>query len=137
MVDEERLLLYQRFHEARAVSRGWSFRGIEVDEYVETFLDNVVPTREFRYRLDGKLIGIAYVDDADDAVNSIYAFSDPAHSRRSLGTFDVLTEIIDAGRRGKQYFYLGFFVTACQSMSYKTAFRPHQLLRHGAWRFGE
>jgi len=133
MIDEARLRLYERFHQERAKTRGWVVRAMEPDEYINTFLENAAPTLEFRYSLQGKLIGIAYVGEGDDAFNSVYAFSDPTFDRRGLGTFDVLTEISEARRRGKAYVYLGFYVKGCSSMVYKAAFRPHQILENGSW----
>ena len=136
VIDDERLDLYRRFHEERSKRRGWILRDMPADEYLETFIDNAAPTAEFRYRLYGRLVGVAYVGEAEDAFNSIYAFTDPLCSRRSLGTFDLLTEFGEARRRGKEYVYLGFLVRDCSSMSYKSAFRPYQTLVDGGWKFG-
>ncbi|MCZ6794887.1 MAG: arginyltransferase [Planctomycetota bacterium] len=132
-VDEERLQLYHRFHEERARSRGWTLRDLSALEYAETFVENASSTLEFRYFLEKRLVGVAYVGDARDSLNSIYAFSDPAHARRSLGTFDVLEELAEARRRGKDHLYLGFLVKDCLSMSYKASFRPHELLKNRTW----
>lgn len=136
MVDRERLELYHRFHRDRSARRGWPYRAIGPSEYEETFVGNAVRTLEFRYFLDERLIAIAYVGEAADALNSIYAFSDPDLPRRSLGNFDVLCEILAARERKLPYVYLGFWVAQCPSMAYKAAFGPHQLLRDGAWRLG-
>lgn len=135
-VDVERIDLYRRFHAERARSRGWPYRDMSPAEYLETFVDNAAPTLELRYRLEGRLIAVAYVGEGDESLNSIYAFSDPELSRRSLGTLDVLREIELARSRGKQYLYLGYLVEGCVSMAYKVRFRPHQLLRGGHWRLG-
>jgi arginine-tRNA-protein transferase len=132
-VDDERLELYRRFHAARSRTRGWPPAGTNPGAYVETFLDNAAPTLEFRYRLGRSLVGIAYVGEASNALNSIYAYIDPRLGRRSLGTFDVLTEIQETARRGKEHLYLGYYVAGCQSMAYKASFSPHELLRDGSW----
>ncbi|MBN1443559.1 MAG: GNAT family N-acetyltransferase, partial [Planctomycetes bacterium] len=99
--------------------------------------DNAATTLEFRYRLGGRLVGVAYVGEGTDALNSIYSFADPSLARRSLGTFDVLSEIQEAARRGKEYLYLGYHVRGCSSMEYKAGFRPFEVLRHGRWEDGE
>jgi arginine-tRNA-protein transferase len=132
-VDLERLDLHRRFHEERERRRGWLAPRTDVEEYAAGFLDNAVPTLELRYRLGGRLIGIAYVDESPRALNSVYAFHDPDLSRRSLGTFDVLVEIEEARRRGKEHLYLGFLVEGCTSMEYKSCFRPCEVLLEGAW----
>ncbi|HZN59798.1 MAG TPA: arginyltransferase [Planctomycetota bacterium] len=132
-VDDERMDLHRRFHAERAQRRGWDASEIDREEYISTFIENAVQVLEFRYRLAGRLIAIAYVDDCPGAYNSIFGFWDPAFPRRSLGTFDVLQEIAEASRRGKEHLYLGYHVRGCKSLEYKTSFRPHELLLDGKW----
>lgn len=132
-VDEERLALYRDFHLERHATRGWPRPHIDSLEYVSTFVESPVSTLEFRYRIGSRLAAVAYVDDTPAAFSSVYAFWDPRHAARSLGTFDVLTEIEEARRRGKHYVYLGFHVAGCTSMEYKRAFRPHELRVNGGW----
>jgi arginine-tRNA-protein transferase len=133
VVDEERLLLHARFHEDRERRRGWSASSMDLEEYAASFIDNAVPTLELRYRLEGRLVGIAYVDESPRALNSVYAFHDPALRRRGLGILDVLVEIEEARRRGKEHLYLGFHVEGCISMEYKRSFRPCEALVGGKW----
>ena len=132
-VSDDRIALYIAFHEDRHHRRGWPAPRMDAYEYFFTFVDNVVPTIEFRYRLSGRLVGIAYVDETPRSFNSIYAFFDPELARRSLGTHDVLVEIEEARRRGKDYLYLGYFVAGCLSMEYKAGFRPCERLIDGEW----
>ena len=132
-VNEERLDLYRRFHRDRQARRGWPAQEIDPLEYFSIFVDNCVPTLEFRYRLGGRLVAVAYVDESPSALNSIYAFTDPALAGRRLGTYDILAEIEEASRRGKEHLYLGYYVADCTSMAYKRAFRPCELLINGSW----
>lgn len=133
-VDEERLALYRRFHANRELVRGWQPSEIDEEEYRASFVDNPSPTLELRYRLRGALVAIAYVDETERAFNSIFGFWEPAEARRGLGTFDVLTEIEEARKRGKEHLYLGFHVEGCLSLEYKRSFRPCELLLGGDWR---
>ena len=132
-IDDERLELYRRHHAEREEKRGWNPSGMDYSGFRESFVLNAANTLEFRYRIDGRLVGIAYVGEASDAFNSIYAFFDPEFAKRGLGKLDVLCEIEEAERRGKNFLYLGFLVDDCISMSYKSSFRPHELLRGGEW----
>ncbi|HVR74176.1 MAG TPA: arginyltransferase [Planctomycetota bacterium] len=132
-VDEERLQLYRKFHAEREAIRGWSSSHMDLEEYVATFVDNPVLTHEFRYRINGRLVAVAYVDESPGALSSITAFHDPDHSRRGLGTFDVLREIQTAHSLGKEHLYLGYHIAGCPSMEYKRTFRPHELLVDGTW----
>ncbi len=132
-VDADRIDLYRRFHTEREAKRGWVPSHIDMEEYVASFVDSPVKTIEFRYSLGGRLVAVAYVDDSTNAFNSIFAFWEPALFRRGLGTFDVLTEIREAQRRGKEFLYLGYYVKGCVSLEYKRTFRPCELLKEGRW----
>ncbi len=103
---------------------------------VRDFLYNpVVATREFCYRSgDGKLLAVGICDLFADALSSVYCYYDVAEARRGLGTYSALFEIGYARRLRLAYYYLGFVVRQCHSMSYKANFRPHQLLGlDGTW----
>ena len=131
--DGERLELYERFHEFRRRTRGWPESLKDPGEYRSTFVENPTKTLELRYRLGGKLAAIAYVGATPRALNSIYGFHDPALSRRSLGTFDVLKEIELARAMDREYLYLGYLVEGCLSMEYKKAFGPNEVLVGSSW----
>ncbi len=136
-LDDEKMELYHRHHAERAASRGWPTSQTSPSEYLETFVINAAPTLEMRYRLDGKLVGIGYAGVASDSLNSIYYFSEPDTRTRSLGTFNVLSQIEEVIRQGKHILYLGYYVKDCLSMSYKERFRPHELHINGKWTPGE
>ena len=133
VLDDERLALYRRFHAEREKTRGWPPSPMDSEEYFYSFLENVVPTYEFRYRVGASLLAVAYVEETPHAFNSIYAYYDPRYSRRSLGTFDILKEIELAAAGGKDYVYLGLYVQGCASMAYKRNFRPCEVLIDGSW----
>ncbi len=120
--------LYRRFHDARSAGRGWRPLEPDADEsFAESFLDNPVPTRRWRYRIDGRLVGLGFVDEIPGGLTAIYFVHDPAEARRSLGTWNVLSLIGHARDLGKPYLYLGYYVAGCISMAYKARFRPHEL----------
>ena len=104
-----------------------------LEEYYETFCLNPVETLEFCYRLDECLVAVAYVGEAEESLNSIYAFTDPALARQSLGVYDVLCEIEAARRLSRKYLYLGYYVSGCKSMEYKASYRPHEILGPDGW----
>ena len=132
-LDEERLDLYTRHHADRETRRGWPSAAMGFEEYYETFCLNAVETLEFSYRLADRLVAVAYVGKAEASLNSIYAFTDPALSARSLGVYDVLCEIEEARRLAKSHLYLGYYVRGCKSMEYKASYRPHQILGSEGW----
>lgn len=132
-VDEERLSLYHRFHRDRELTRGWRRSEKDADEYFDAFVAGPVRVIELRYRLHGRLVALAYVDEAATSLSSIYGLWEPSEARRGLGTLDVLCEIELARRLGKDHLYLGFYVRGCQSLEYKSSFRPCEILRDGVW----
>ncbi|WP_271270337.1 arginyltransferase [Aliamphritea hakodatensis] len=87
---------------------------------------------EFRLP-DKQLIGIAVIDDLIQGLSAIYTFFDPQQTRRSLGSYAILWQIEEVLRQDKDYLYLGYWVRDCQKMSYKTSFRPLEMLLQGEW----
>lgn len=103
--------------------------------YMRAFLLSQVQTHIVEYRIDEQLIGATIIDVGKESVSSVYAFWDPDLPQYSMGTFSALWEIAWAQNKGLRYYYLGYFVDHCPSMSYKRRFRPHQLFdwKKNAW----
>jgi arginyl-tRNA--protein-N-Asp/Glu arginylyltransferase len=135
-ITEDRLALYDRYHAYQAETKGWPDRPVlDVMSYVESFVDNPFPTREYSYYLENRLVGVGFVDDLPRAYSAIYFYYDPDERRRGLGTWNVLSILDRARANGIPYLYLGYFVRGCESMAYKARFRPHELLSaSGMWR---
>ncbi len=128
--------LYRRYHAHQERVKQWPDRGDEgPDEYHESFVDNPFPVREWRYFLGETLVGVGYVDPLPVGPSAITFIHDPAHARRSLGTYNVLALIDHARDLGQPHVYLGFFIADCPSMAYKARFAPNQALGPGGeWR---
>jgi len=122
--DDERFAVYRRYLDAQhdeSMSRGYeSFRDFLYDSPTETV--------EFRYRVEGRLMGVSIADRLPLGLSSVYMYFDPEFSERSPGTFSVLWEIDYCRRAGMKYYYLGFFVAGSTTMSYKSRFRPNDIL---------
>ncbi len=87
----------------------------------------------FEFTLAGQLLGISVADELEDGLSAIYTFFDPAVASRSLGRFAVLWLVEEAKRQGLPYVYLGYWIQACQKMSYKADYRPLQLFLNNQW----
>jgi arginine-tRNA-protein transferase len=148
-VTDEKLRLYDRFHEHQSAAIGWPYHGAkDEDSYRGAFVVQPFPTEEWRYFLRDQLVGVGYVDalpparGATDAgeplrggLSAVYYFYDPDEKRRSLGTWNVLCVIAEAARRGLPFAYLGYYVEGCRSLEYKARFAPNQLRDpDGVWR---
>jgi arginine-tRNA-protein transferase len=135
-VTRAKLDLYDRYHAFQAEHKNWPEHDAkDADDYARSFVHNPFPTQEWCYFLGDRLVGVGYVDDLPGGLSAIYFFYEPEERRRSLGTWNVLSLIEQAGRRRLPHVYLGYFVAGCASMAYKTRFVPNQLRGlDGQWR---
>lgn len=130
-ISSDKRALYMTFHDHQHVTKGWPAPSAED---FDAFLDNPFPTEEWCYRIDGRLVGVGYVDVLPRGMSAIYFFHDPAERHRSLGTFNVLSLIAATRERGLPHLYLGYYVEGCRSLAYKERFRPNEVLRpDGLW----
>ena len=68
-----------------------------------------------------------------DAFSAVYSYYDPEQRNRSLGKFTILWLVETESREGLSYVYLGYWIEACDKMSYKTRYRPIELLGDAGW----
>jgi arginine-tRNA-protein transferase len=134
-VSAAKLSLYDRYHAHQADAKGWpQHPAKDPHGYAQSFVDNPFPTEEWCYFLEGKLIGVGYVDVLPGGLSAIYFFYDPDERQRSLGTWNVLNVIRETAARGLPHAYLGYFVPGCPSMAYKARFTPNEILGpDGRW----
>lgn len=90
-------------------------------------------TQYLEFRLNDTMVGVAVCDRMSNALSAVYTYFDPDLHRRSLGTFAILLQIDQAQRLDLQYVYLGYWIKACPKMSYKTQFRPLELMVNKRW----
>jgi arginine-tRNA-protein transferase len=130
-----KLNLYDAYHAYQADAKGWpEHPAKDPHSYVQSFVENPFRTEEWCYYLDGRLVGVGYVDDLPGGLSAIYFYYDPRERHRSLGTWNVLNVLAQAVLRGLPYAYLGYYVAGCPSMTYKARFVPNQILGpDGAW----
>lgn len=87
----------------------------------------------YELRHQGRLVGVAVVDELDNALSAIYTFFEPDLPARSLGVFAVLWLLSEAKRRSLAHVYLGYWIKDCQKMSYKSDYQPLELLSQDRW----
>jgi len=128
-MSRENVALLQRF----LTTRFPEGRSSAENYYAEFFITSIARCFEIRYRVAGELLGVGIVDATPVWMNAVYFFFDPAQGWRSPGTLNILTlnHICQTQKIG--YLYLGYWIDGHASMSYKSAFRPHELLIDGAW----
>jgi leucyl-tRNA---protein transferase len=130
---DEKLALCNRFLQDRYPGRGNS-----ADEYYfGFFLSSITNTFEIEYRTrDGRLAGVAVVDAGTDWLNGVYFYFDPKEKKRSPGIFNILYLLELCKERQIGHLYLGYWIKDVKAMSYKSNFRPHELLIGRRWTAG-
>jgi arginyl-tRNA--protein-N-Asp/Glu arginylyltransferase len=128
-VTRQHLDLYNRYQAFMHLERGWEPQSHTVSSYVMSFLRGPQSIGlEWRY-LDGdRLVGVALMDSVPGAISLVYFFYDPAWRPHSPGRFSILNQLLFAQQRALPHAYLGYCVAACRSLSYKSRFRPHEIL---------
>ncbi len=112
----------------------WKHKSETCEENYQDFLiASAVDTTMMRYYDGDTLAGIGWIDVLDNSLSSVYFAFSPDYAKRSLGVYSALREIELSKEMGKSYLHMGFWVRDCQTMAYKTQFRPHQFLKAGIW----
>ncbi len=132
-VDGERLALYEAHQRGRGLDRDGR-PPIDADGYESFFAMSCAEGFEVRYRVGGRLAGVAVTDRGQRALSAVYTFWDPAHAALSLGTYSILTQLRLARQMALDWVYLGLAIRENHSMAYKLAFMPHERRIGGAWR---
>lgn len=108
-------------------------------DYVAMVEDTTVRTHIVEYRTrsrdqgPGDLIACVLVDVMSDGLSLVYSFYDPTLLRRSLGSFIVLDNIVQAAVHELPHVYLGYWVPGSEKMAYKARFSPLEVLRPTGW----
>lgn len=87
----------------------------------------------YEFRLEGELLAVAVTDHMRNGLSAVYTFYHPDHPRRSLGRFAILWQIEHARRSEMEAVYLGYWIKNCRKMSYKTEYRPLEMLVNQRW----
>ncbi len=103
------------------------------DQFKSFLLSSWAQTDFLCSYLDGKLVAVGALDRQAQGYSAIYTFFDPELDDRSLGVFSILQEIELCVEMGLPYLYLGYWIKDCQKMSYKTEYRPLELLVNERW----
>lgn len=126
---EENLNLCENFLQSRYPHKNNTARGY----YSGFFLNTITSTFEFRYRIQGRLIGNGIVDIGENWMNAVYFFFDEAEARRSPGTYNILKMINYCLDQNIDYLYLGYCIKNVRAMNYKERFRPYYILLDSKW----
>ena len=128
-VSEQHLALYDKYHFAMHDKKGWEYHNITLEAYYDTFVQGFLDFGyEFDYYIEGKLVGVAYVDVMAGAISAVYCYYDHAFEKFSIGTYSILKQIEVAKRYNIPYLYPGYWIQNHLSMGYKERFKPFEIL---------
>ena len=129
--EPQHFALYRRYISARHAGGGMDdpspgqYRDFLTSAWCDTFF--------FEYSLGASVVAVSVIDRLTDAFSCVYTFFDPAHLRRSLGTYAILHAIEVARRRSLQWLYLGYYIAESPKMRYKGDYRPQERFAEGRW----
>jgi len=105
------------------------------EDFERTFFLKSIPSFLTEYRVNGRLAGLGFCDEAHDGLSSVYFVFHEDFGSRSLGIYSLLREARLAVERGRRWYYLGYWVQGNATMAYKGRFFPRQILdwKTGQW----
>ena len=130
-VDDERVELFNRHRRLRGLGSGQA--AADSDDYRGFLVETPLDSWELAIEREGRLVGVAIVDQAADSLSAVYTYFDPDESRYSLGTFAILRQVERGRALGLRYLYLGMYVAENRHLNYKAKFLPQQRLSRGRW----
>ena len=90
--------------------------------------------RFFKFFAGKNLVAVCVMDQLQNGLSAVYTYFDSKQTRRSLGNFAILWQIQQARIMELPYLYLGYWIKESQKMSYKSNYRPIELLIEGKWK---
>lgn len=129
--EPEHFELYHRYQASRHPGAGMDEDS--QTQYKQFLLTSRVASQMVEFRSPtGELQMISIIDVLETGLSAVYTFFDP-DTTGSLGTYGVLWQLEECRRRGLPWLYLGYWIEQSRKMSYKTQYRPYQILKSGAW----
>ena len=129
--EPQHFALYRRYISARHAGGGMD--DPSPGQYRDFLTSTWCDTLFFEYSLGACVVAVSVIDRLADAFSCVYTFFDPAHVRRSLGTYAILHAIEVARRRSLQWLYLGYYIAESPKMRYKGDYRPQERFVDGRW----
>ncbi|MFA5968891.1 MAG: arginyltransferase [Sphingomonas sp.] len=135
---DEQFDLLRRYLASRHPGGGMA--GMDENDYADMVEQSPVKSFVIEYREPsqdgrrGRLVGACLTDQQADGLSMIYSFFDADLAERpALGNFIIMDHIQRARATGLPYVYLGYWVKGSPRMSYKTRYRPIEVLGPNGW----
>ena len=82
---------------------------------------------------DHQLVGSVLTDKQQDGMSAVYSFFDPEFNKFGLGNYMIIQCLLFGRSKKYEYLYLGYYIEELSSMSYKSRFKPGQILKNNEW----
>ncbi len=123
--------LYRRYLHARHCGQGMD--NPEPEDFERFLLNPWGDTLFLDIRYEKKCVAIAVTDATASGLSAVYTFFDPELQSRGLGRFSILQQIELSREMDLEHLYLGYWVTGCDKMEYKSQFKPQEQFDGKDW----
>jgi len=124
------LALFEKYHLHMKDKRDWNHEKTTSKHYYMSFVHGHGDFGyEVLYYVGETLVGVDLIDILPNGISSIYFYYDPDLSKHSLGTFSMLQQIQMAKENDLEWIYMGYYVQGCQSLEYKSRYKPYHVLQ--------
>ncbi|MDH5326764.1 MAG: arginyltransferase [Gammaproteobacteria bacterium] len=129
--NQEQFELYCEYVSAR--HEGGGMENPSEQEYENFLSSRWCNTGFYEFRQDRQLLAVAVVDELEQSLSAVYTFFKPQQQQRSLGHLAILHIIKMAQQLNKPWVYLGYYISDCDKMRYKSRYQPLQGYQDGRW----
>ena len=124
-ITQAHLDLFTLYHDYMQERREWDNQPINAKNYYMSFVHSYnTYGYEVLYYDHEALVGVDLIDILQDGISSIYFYYHPEYADHSLGRYSLYRQIMAAKAKNLSWIYLGYYVKGCQSLEYKSQYRP-------------
>ena len=130
--NKEHFELFKKYQLDRHSSGSMS--NMDEDEFTLMIETSPIRTSLLEFRDQFKnLVGVVLIDIDGKSLSAVYSFFDPKFNKFGLGNYMIL-QCLSYGKVKKyKYLYLGYYIEELSNMSYKSRFKPGQILNNNEW----
>tara|TARA_B100000242_G_C43031612_1_gene480661 strand:- start:171 stop:845 length:675 start_codon:yes stop_codon:yes gene_type:complete len=129
----ENFALFKKYLSERHA--GGSMSDMDEDEFTSMIETSPIKTFLLEFRDGSKnLVGVVLLDLNEKNISAVYSFFDPKFKKFGLGNYMIIQCLLFGKRNEYKYLYLGYYIKELSSMSYKSRFKPGQILNNNEWK---
>ena len=130
---DEQFKIFKKYQLER--HSGGSMSDMNIDEFSSMVETSPIKTllMEFRDKFKN-LAGVILLDVNEKNLSAVYSFFDPKFNKLGLGNYMIIQSLLFGKSNKFKYLYLGYYIEGLSSMSYKSRFRPGQILSNNEWK---